>query len=64
MILLPEAERKRRRLTELGLKAAAAVMLADRRPRLTVPTEEEWIGLNLLARDGELRHEHDALAVR
>lgn len=61
LIHLPEQQRKNRLLRELGLKGAAAVMLADRRGVLTIPTEEEWIGLNLLERDGELDRELERL---
>lgn len=65
MIHLPEATRKRRLLQELGLKAEAELLLRDRNPRLVIPTEDEWIGLNLLQRDGELPHgQHAALALR
>lgn len=40
--------------TELGDKLAARIMLLDKSTKLYLPSEEEWIGLNLLERDDEL----------
>jgi len=39
---------------ELGDKLAARIMLLDKSLKLYLPSEEEWIGLNLLERDDEL----------
>ncbi len=39
---------------ELGAKCRAAILLADRLVRLVIPDYEEWAGIALLDRDGEL----------
>lgn len=41
-------------LDELGMKLCAQIMLRDHRDKVIVPTKEEWVGLCLLERDGEL----------
>jgi hypothetical protein len=41
-------------MDDLGCKLAAWLLLADRLAGVVVPSREEWIGLNLLERDGEL----------
>lgn len=41
-------------LDDLGDKAAARILLADRISGLVVPTAEQWHGLNKLERDDEL----------
>lgn len=38
----------------LSRKLQARIVLADGRRKMIVPTREEWIGINLLERDGEL----------
>ena len=45
-----------RRFWEEGCKSQARLLLSEigRGPRLIIPSEEEWIGINLLERDGEL----------
>lgn len=40
---------------DLGSKLAAEILLADPTPRIVIPDREEWLGINLLERDGELR---------
>lgn len=40
---------------EDAAKFYAGIMLCDISKRIIVPTAEEWIGLNLLERDDELR---------
>lgn len=39
---------------ESGMKFQAKMMLCDTSKRLSIPTVEEWVGLNLLERDDEL----------
>lgn len=39
---------------ELGLKAEAEILLLDPRRGIVIPTADEWVGLNLLDRDGEV----------
>lgn len=39
---------------ELGRKLAAELILGDDTLRVIVPSWDEWAGLNLLDRDGEL----------
>lgn len=45
-----------RRFWEDGCKMAAKLLLSQygRDKRLAIPTEEEWVGLNLLERDDEI----------
>lgn len=38
----------------IGCKVAAKLLLADRLAGLVIPSQEEWIGVNLLERDDEL----------
>ena len=49
----PQNDREYRLLEELGLKAAAAILLVGAR-RLLPCTEAEGIGLHLLERDDEM----------
>lgn len=42
------------RIEQIGMKAAAAILLADTLAGISIPSREEWIGVNLLARDDEL----------
>lgn len=42
------------RIEQIGMKVAAAILLADTLAGIIVPSREEWIGVNLLARDNEL----------
>lgn len=46
---LPEVLEGRRKME------AALLLLDIRKDRITVPTRDEWIGLNLLERDDELK---------
>lgn len=41
-------------INELGCKLAAKVLLLDKNGRLIVPSQDEWIGVNLLERDDDL----------
>lgn len=51
----PQMTASERRLWEDGCKAQARLLLsAAGRRRLQVPSYEEWVGLNLLDRDGEV----------
>jgi len=51
----PEAPDRPRYITTDGAKFMAGVLLADRITRhVLVPSREEWVGLCLLDRDGEL----------
>jgi len=43
------------RVDELGCKAAALLILMDHNDRLIIPSRDEWIGIHLLERDGELK---------
>lgn len=36
-------------------KFSARMMLLGQSKRLTIPSEDEWVGLNLLERDDELK---------
>lgn len=38
---------------ELGRKACAQIMLVGSLDKIVVPSQDEWIGLNLLERDDE-----------
>ena len=40
---------------EAKLKFEAIVMLLESRRRFVIPTKKEWIGVNLLERDGDLQ---------
>lgn len=42
-------------LLEASRKFEAAMMMEGVSNRLSIPTREEWVGLNLLIRDDELR---------
>lgn len=42
-------------LLEASRKFEAEIMMEGINNRLSIPTREEWIGLNLLIRDDELR---------
>ena len=42
-------------LLEASRKFEAAMMMEGMKNRLSIPTREEWVGLNLLIRDDELR---------
>lgn len=51
---IPQESRTAMKYNEIGLKFAARMLLDDKRNELIVPSGEEWVGLNLLERDGEL----------
>jgi hypothetical protein len=42
-------------LMEASRKFEAAIMMEGFLKRISIPTREEWVGLNLLIRDDELR---------
>ena len=46
---------QRTEFNDLGSKLAAQIFLADRIKGIVIPTREEWIGVNLLERDDELK---------
>lgn len=50
--------KQRTEIQELGCKLAAQILLADTLGGIVIPSEEEWIGLNLLERDDELRRKN------
>jgi hypothetical protein len=52
--MTPERERIRE-ANELGCKLSAKIMLADRMRRVCIPDVYEWVGVNLLERDDELK---------
>ena len=43
-----------RRFVEAACKAQALLMLLDKTRRLSEPSQEEWLGVNLLERDEQL----------
>ena len=45
---------QRTEIDDLGAKCAAHILLANQNGGIIVPSQEEWIGLNLLERDDEL----------
>ena len=47
-------------INDLGSKLAAQLLLCSIDRRIIVPSEEEWIGLNLLERDDELPQRRSA----
>lgn len=50
----------RTEINDLGAKLAAQILLADSLSGIVIPSTEEWIGLNLLERDDELRRKEHA----
>lgn len=40
---------------DADMKFQAEMLLSDPRRELLIPTQEEWLGFNLLERDGEIR---------
>ena len=49
------AKNRIREANELGCKLSAKIMLADRMRRVCIPDSYEWVGVNLLERDDELK---------
>lgn len=43
-----------RAIQEMDRKFEARLLLLDQQRRIQIPTIDEWVGLNLLDRDGEL----------
>jgi len=55
VIILPKAEPKSPLLLEASRKFEAGIMLDGFNKQLAIPTYDEWVGLNLLIRDDELK---------
>ena len=43
------------KIADADLKFQGEMLLSNRKKEIIVPTYEEWLGLNLLERDGEIR---------
>lgn len=50
----------RTEINDLGAKLAAQILLADSLSGIVIPSDAEWIGVNLLERDDELRRKEHA----
>lgn len=48
------SHKPRTEIGDLGSKLAAQILLADTLSGIVIPSDEEWIGVNLLERDDEL----------
>lgn len=42
---------------DADFKYQAEMLLSDPRRKVLIPTQEEWLGFNLLERDGEIRRQ-------
>lgn len=57
-ILIIEVASEQQKVNEHSAKFMANMLLNDKRNGIRIPTVEEWIGVNLLERDDEMRRDY------